>query len=253
MCDRCATLNKLWKRSMPYLTLGQASRETGVHKSTIARAVQDGRLSANHNEHGHYQIDPAELFRVFDPLPRETPNDPNGDPQRDPAQPPATPMESGDTQWYRQQIENRDQQLADVQAELSEKESALDELREALRALPSPEQYQADLEKLEHEKSRALSKQKAQFKNILTEQKTTQAKVIAAQKQYHEQKSEKWKLALEDRQREIKKARAEAEMIREKELAQKKELELERARVAALESRGLIARLLNRKPTAVDG
>ena len=52
---------------MTYLTLGEAEKEVGVTKSTISRAIKDGRLSANRNEHGHYQIDPAELFRVYPP------------------------------------------------------------------------------------------------------------------------------------------------------------------------------------------
>jgi DNA-binding transcriptional regulator GbsR (MarR family) len=47
------------------LTLGQAAKETGVSKTAISRAVKSGRLSATRNELGEYQIDPAELFRVY--------------------------------------------------------------------------------------------------------------------------------------------------------------------------------------------
>lgn len=62
-----------------YLTLGTASKETGKAKSTILRAIREGRLSyAEKNQKG-YQIDPAELFRVF---PRNVPeNVPSNDPQ----------------------------------------------------------------------------------------------------------------------------------------------------------------------------
>ena len=52
---------------MIFLTLGEAEKEVGVTKSTISRAIKDGRMSANRNENGHYQIDPAELFRVYPP------------------------------------------------------------------------------------------------------------------------------------------------------------------------------------------
>jgi hypothetical protein len=47
------------------LTLGQAAKETGLSKTAISRAIKSGRLSAIKNEQGEYQIDPAELFRVY--------------------------------------------------------------------------------------------------------------------------------------------------------------------------------------------
>jgi hypothetical protein len=47
------------------LTLGQAAKETGLSKTAIARAIKSGRLSGTKSESGEYQIDPAELFRVY--------------------------------------------------------------------------------------------------------------------------------------------------------------------------------------------
>ena len=47
------------------LTLGQAAKETGLSKTAISRAIKNGRLSATRGEQGEYQIDPAELFRVY--------------------------------------------------------------------------------------------------------------------------------------------------------------------------------------------
>jgi excisionase family DNA binding protein len=47
------------------LTLGQAAKETGVSKPTISKSINKGRISATKNEKGEYEIDPAELFRVF--------------------------------------------------------------------------------------------------------------------------------------------------------------------------------------------
>lgn len=49
------------------LTLGQAAKETGKTKTAIANAVNKGWISAIKNERGQYQIDPAELFRVYPP------------------------------------------------------------------------------------------------------------------------------------------------------------------------------------------
>jgi excisionase family DNA binding protein len=47
------------------LSLGQAARLTGLGKTTLARAIKAGRLSATRSETGGYSIDAAELARVF--------------------------------------------------------------------------------------------------------------------------------------------------------------------------------------------
>lgn len=46
------------------LTLGQAAKEVGLSKPTISEAIKKGKLSAKKDGH-QYQIDPAELFRVW--------------------------------------------------------------------------------------------------------------------------------------------------------------------------------------------
>lgn len=46
-------------------TLGQAAKATGSSKSTLRRAIEGGRLSATRRDDGSYEIDPAELHRVF--------------------------------------------------------------------------------------------------------------------------------------------------------------------------------------------
>jgi hypothetical protein len=51
------------------LSLQQAADATGKEKSTISRAIKSGRMSATIKESGKYEIDPAELFRVFPPKP----------------------------------------------------------------------------------------------------------------------------------------------------------------------------------------
>ena len=47
------------------LSLSEAAKLSGQSKSTIWRAVNSGRLSATRTYTGDYQIDPAELHRVF--------------------------------------------------------------------------------------------------------------------------------------------------------------------------------------------
>lgn len=47
------------------LSLAEAARQCGVAKSTINRAVRSGRLSARRREDGSYELDPAEVSRVY--------------------------------------------------------------------------------------------------------------------------------------------------------------------------------------------
>lgn len=50
-------------------TLGQAAKATGKQKSTILGAIKSGRVSATRDELNQWQIDPAELHRVYEPNP----------------------------------------------------------------------------------------------------------------------------------------------------------------------------------------
>lgn len=47
------------------LSLNKAAKEAGIAKSTLLDALNNGRMSAEKNEKGHWEIDPSELFRVF--------------------------------------------------------------------------------------------------------------------------------------------------------------------------------------------
>ena len=47
------------------ITLGEAARLTGLGKTTVARAIKAGRLSATRTAIGSYEIDPAELARCY--------------------------------------------------------------------------------------------------------------------------------------------------------------------------------------------
>ena len=47
------------------LTLNQAAKAAHKSKAAILEAIKSGRLSADRNELQQWQIDPAELFRVY--------------------------------------------------------------------------------------------------------------------------------------------------------------------------------------------
>jgi len=48
-----------------YLTLGEAAKATGKSKPTISKYIKNGKISYISKDDNGYQIDPAELFRVF--------------------------------------------------------------------------------------------------------------------------------------------------------------------------------------------
>jgi hypothetical protein len=56
------------RTSMGY-SLKQAAAASGKSKPTILRAIQSGKISAEKDKDGEWQIEPAELHRVFDPVP----------------------------------------------------------------------------------------------------------------------------------------------------------------------------------------
>lgn len=239
-----------------YLTLGEAARQVTVTKSTLHRAINDGRLSANRDEQGHYKIDPAELFRVFEPVPRNgESNNTERTAEHHAAQSgtPAGTAESESFRWFQQQILELQEEKSELEQENKEKDERLKELRKAMAALPSPEKYAADLERLEQESRAKLEQQKKIHQQQLTQQQSEQVKAVAQQKQ----QAEKWKADLEKRQLEIKAARNETQLLKQQATDDIAKIERraagERAVREALEQRGFVARLLNRKPKMVEG
>jgi hypothetical protein len=47
-----------------------AAVATGVHRTTLLRAIKAGKISAERDEQGAWVIQPSELHRVFAPLPQ---------------------------------------------------------------------------------------------------------------------------------------------------------------------------------------
>ena len=56
---------------MPY-SLAKAAKAAGVTHSSIRRAIKAGKISAVRNKHRQWQIQPAELHRVYGPAPVTT-------------------------------------------------------------------------------------------------------------------------------------------------------------------------------------
>jgi hypothetical protein len=52
---------------MAVLSLQEAAEQAGTSKVDVWRAIQEGTLPAQRTNDGGFAIDPAELFRVFEP------------------------------------------------------------------------------------------------------------------------------------------------------------------------------------------
>ena len=48
-------------------SLSEAAKATGKNKTTVQRAIKNGKISASKGDSGSYEIEPSELHRVFPP------------------------------------------------------------------------------------------------------------------------------------------------------------------------------------------
>ncbi len=91
------------------LSAKQAAKEIGKSTPTVTRAIKAGRISATRNEGGGFEIDPAELFRVF---PRVTANGDNVKGKILPAvTPDETPMLTRENEMLRARLEEKTRSL----------------------------------------------------------------------------------------------------------------------------------------------
>ncbi len=137
-----------------YLTLGEAARRVGLNKSTLSRAVKDGRLSAVRcAETNSYKIDPAELHRYAESV-AVVRN--NAVAQADPQQPatgnqPAATLQAMQIELLeeRKAREIAEARVAMAETQLAEVKSMLSDMRidrdrwhehaaTAMRLLPGP-------------------------------------------------------------------------------------------------------------------
>lgn len=103
------------------LTMGEAAKQAGISKATLSRAIKNGRVSATRNDKGGWDVDPAELFRVY---PRNTATvATNGSMKRD-----ATPSATADeTPALQAEIEGLKAQLALMREQLDDVKTQRDE------------------------------------------------------------------------------------------------------------------------------
>ena len=89
-----------------YLSLGQAAKECGKSKATISKALKSGKLSFHKKTSAGYEIDPAELFRVF---PKETPQPLSANDQQPPQSTPDTNALEREIELLREMLAKSDE------------------------------------------------------------------------------------------------------------------------------------------------
>src|SRR3954447_14595045 len=119
------------------LSLRQAAREVGVSKSTLSRAVAAGKLSATRHDDGRITVEPAELFRVFEPRRVGTnPHHLSGDAMSHDAPPPASVVHE-----LQARVRHLEEQLAEARQDRERWRAAAPAAltRPLLLAPPAPE------------------------------------------------------------------------------------------------------------------
>ncbi|TRV26175.1 MAG: DNA-binding protein [Microcystis wesenbergii Mw_MB_S_20031200_S109D] len=89
--------------------MGEAAKHAGISKATLSRAIKSGRVSAHRNDKGGFDIDPAELFRVY---PRNAATVVSNSSMKQDATPSETPETAGETLALKAEIDGLKAQLA---------------------------------------------------------------------------------------------------------------------------------------------
>lgn len=115
---------------MTKLSLNKATKEAAVAKTTLLDALNSGRMSAEKNDKGHWQIDPAELFRVFPKTSLEDQTEPNSTPFENRSKTIETSALEVEVKMLREQIERMDAERERERSQLADQIEALKEQAE---------------------------------------------------------------------------------------------------------------------------
>lgn len=106
---------------MALLTLKEASEQVGLTRPAVFKAIKSGKLSATKDSHGRFQIDPAELFRVYPPI------------KKDETQ--VEPSFKMETDGLRREIDQRDLRINDLRSQIDDLRADRDHWRQQATAL----------------------------------------------------------------------------------------------------------------------
>ncbi len=113
---------------MTRLTLGKAAKAAGISKPSLSAAIKKGRVSASKNEKGHYEIDPAELFRVYPPKGKDE-LEANSEPL-----PPTNPQKTSDSEGLGLLLAEKDKLMEEKDRSIARLEEEKEQIRKDLEA-----------------------------------------------------------------------------------------------------------------------
>jgi len=110
------------------LSAKQAAKEVGKSTPTITRAIKSGRISAAKNDNGGYEIDPAELFRVFPPIKKTGGNVKGNDTPRitNSETPNVTSNLELEIKFLHESLKEKDKRISDKDSVISDLQQRLD-------------------------------------------------------------------------------------------------------------------------------
>jgi len=108
---------------MATLTLNQAAKAAKKSKATLLDAIRSGRMSAPKDDLGRYQIDPAELFRVYPPDRSESGHENHGRP----------PEETSETSALRVTVDHLRELIRQIESERDDLRTRLSQSEEERR------------------------------------------------------------------------------------------------------------------------
>jgi hypothetical protein len=115
---------------MQKLSANKAAKEAGIAKKTLLEAISSGRLTASKNEKGHWEIDPAELFRAYPKTSFSEPEKPQPTPQENRQKTSETSVLEVEVKMLREQIERMDAERDRERSQLAEQIEVLKEQAE---------------------------------------------------------------------------------------------------------------------------
>jgi len=115
---------------MTKLSANRAAKEAGIAKKTLLEAISSGRLTAEKNDKGHWEIDPAELFRVYPKTSLSEPEKPQPTPQENRQKTSEASVLEVEVKMLREQIERMDTERERERAQLGDQIEALKEQAE---------------------------------------------------------------------------------------------------------------------------
>jgi hypothetical protein len=128
-------------------TLGEATKATGISKTSLHRAIKSGRISAKKKDDGSYEIDPSELHRVYPAVEQGNSSDNSVLEQ---TVTPETLVETEvlrrEVQLLRERLTDKDEMIGDLKGRLDQSEQERREKDRQLTALLTDQRPKTEVE-----------------------------------------------------------------------------------------------------------